>query len=92
MQEKVLYGFPVCGSSKAHAQSRIWATHIYVLPEASSRLYYMSANSNDSGETVLMRRFVLTLQVAYMISTIFSCAGFIIITYVNQVCFETEII
>ena len=54
--------------------------------------YYMSANSNDSGETVLMRRFVLTLQVAYMISTIFSCAGFIIITYVNQVCFETEII
>ena len=37
-------------------------------------LYYMSANSNDSGETALMRGPPDSLLVTYVISTLFSCA------------------
>ena len=36
-QEKGPCGFPVCGSSKAHAESPIWATDMRFLPEAYSR-------------------------------------------------------
>ena len=39
-----------------HEQSPIWASDMLFSPEASSGLYYMSANSIGSGETALTRR------------------------------------
>ena len=36
-RKKGPFGFPVCGSSNAHAQSPVWATGMCVLLEASSR-------------------------------------------------------
>ena len=56
-RKKRPYGFSVCGSSNAHAQSPIWATGIRFLPEASSMsLLYMW--TVETGENALMRRFV----------------------------------
>ena len=44
------HGFPVCGSSHAHAQS------LFGLQIFDVCLYYMSANSKGFRENVLMRR------------------------------------
>ena len=50
------YGFPVCGSSNAHARCAIFATDMRICLKLPQGLYYMSANSKGSGETALMRR------------------------------------
>ena len=48
------YGFPVCGSSDAYAQSPIWATDKRLCIKLSQGLFCMSANSKGSGETALI--------------------------------------
>ena len=50
------YGFPVCGSSNAHAQSPIGATDILFCLKLPQGLYCKSANSKGSGKTALKRR------------------------------------
>ena len=55
-REKEPYGLPVCDSSNTHAWSPIWATDMRFCLKLPHGLYYMSANSKDSGETALMRR------------------------------------
>ena len=66
---------PICCSSGARAQSPIWGTGMRFFPEVSQGMYNMSANSKGSGETALMRRLAWVFAAAYVISTLFSCAG-----------------
>ena len=54
-KKKNRHGFPVNGSSSAHAQFPVWAPDMRVCLYLPQGLYYMSANSDGSGGTALMR-------------------------------------
>ena len=70
------YVFLVCGSSNAHAQSPIGATDIHSLPEASSRiLLYVCEQQRLKAKLCLCAGLPKLLLVAYLVRTIFSCAG-----------------
>ena len=54
--EKGPCGFPICGSSNAHAQSPISVTDMRFGLKLTHGIFYMSTNSNGFGETAPMRR------------------------------------
>ena len=54
-EKKGHYGYPVCGTSNAHAQFPIGLRDMRFCLKLPQGPYYMSANSKSSGETALMR-------------------------------------
>ena len=68
--KKETNGFLVSGPSKAHAQSPIWATDMRFCLNLPKGPFYMSAYSKGCCAGLPER-----LLVAYMRSTLFSCAG-----------------
>ena len=61
--------YPVCDSSNARAQSSIWAADMRVLPKAS-----LGTLLKDLREVKALARLLMH-RLAYVISTVFSCAS-----------------
>ena len=68
-----------------YMSSPLFGLQMCLLPEGSSSLYYMSANSKGSGETAHSPG-APPLLVAYVTSTLFSCVGLYIYEGWRSIC------
>ena len=70
----MVYNFPVCNSSNAHAQSPILATGMRFCPKLTHGLNFVCEQQRLWRDCAYAQAR-LSLLVAYVISTLFSCVG-----------------